>query len=425
MFVKNIKISNFKTFKDINIDLGLFNILVGSNASGKSNFINILKFVKDVSESGLYSAISQQGGIEYIRNVKIKSSKKLSIELNFGFDKKSEGLLFEKNEGNGFFGVETKEMKYILALEFYKKSNKYKSMNEYYEMSFDIIDIGQPKIKAINESNRLDSGKVIIKNIDGKISYELKDLKQEPAIKLLESFQPKMYLADEKSKIASRSILELQTTPFLLHLKIFLKNLSYYDIDPKLSKKGIPIAGKTDLEPTGENLAISLKSILADKKRGKKFSTIIKDILPFIYKIDVSTMDRHAMTKLTEVYAKDTPLPAYLISDGTINISALIVSLYFGHDPIIIEEPERNIHPYLISKIISMMKDVSERQKKQVIVTTHNPEIVKYAGKDYIIIAKRDNEGFTEVYRPSEKKEIEVFLEKEMGVDELYVQNLL
>jgi predicted ATPase len=38
----------------------------------------------------------------------------------------------------------------------------------------------------------------------------------------------------------------------------------------------------------------------------------------------------------------------------------------------IIEEPERNIHSYLNSKVVEMMKDVL--QKKQIIVTTHNPE---------------------------------------------------
>jgi len=51
-------------------------------------------------------------------------------------------------------------------------------------------------------------------------------------------------------------------------------------------------------------------------------------------------------------------LPAFLISDGTINIIALLVALYFEKKPLaIIEEPERNIHPYLISRVVDMMKD--------------------------------------------------------------------
>jgi predicted ATPase len=84
MYIKNIKLSNFRTFEEIDIELGMFNVLIGTNASGKSNFIHAIKFVKDIAESGLDSAISLQGGIEYARNVQISSLKDLVIEINFG-----------------------------------------------------------------------------------------------------------------------------------------------------------------------------------------------------------------------------------------------------------------------------------------------------------------------------------------------------
>ena len=114
------------------------------------------------------------------------------------------------------------------------------------------------------------------------------------------------------------------------------------------------------------------------------------------------------------------------MSDGTINITALIIALYFEEKPVIaIEEPERNIHPHLISKIVDMMKDVSERFEKQIMVTTHNPEMVKYAGIENILLVHRDDRGFSKISRPSEKDEVRIFLENEMGIEELYVQNLL
>ena len=70
-----------------------------------------------------------------------------------------------------------------------------------------------------------------------------------------------------------------------------------------------------------------------------------------------------------------------------------------------------------------MMKDAS--QHKQIIVTTHNPELIKHADLDDILLVSRNKEGFSEISRPSEKEEIKVFLENDMGLDELYVQNLL
>jgi predicted ATP-dependent endonuclease of OLD family len=69
------------------------------------------------------------------------------------------------------------------------------------------------------------------------------------------------------------------------------------------------------------------------------------------------------------------------------------------------------------------MKEAS--QKKQIIVTTHNPEIVKYADLESILLISRNKEGFSTISRPSEKEEIKTFLKNEIGLEELYVQNLL
>ena len=112
------------------------------------------------------------------------------------------------------------------------------------------------------------------------------------------------------------------------------------------------------------------------------------------------------------------------MSGGTINLTALLALLYFEDKPVvIIEEPERNIHPNLIAKLVSMMQDVAEHCNRQILITTHHPEVVKYAGMTNILLLRRDPDGYSVVTRPAEREELEVFLET-MGIDELYVQNL-
>jgi len=134
-------------------------------------------------------------------------------------------------------------------------------------------------------------------------------------------------------------------------------------------------------------------------------------------------LDKSLLLKFQEKYCKEY-LPAFLISDGTINITALIIALYFEAKPFVIfEEPERNIHPHLISRLVEMMKDASA--KKQIIITTHNPEILKYADLNDILLVSRDEEGFSNIIRPGEKEEVKIFLENEIGIEELYIQNLL
>lgn len=83
LFITRIKVSNFKSFKELDIELDKFNVVIGSNGSGKSNFVQIIQFLKDISEQGLDNAISLQGGEEHLRNVVVGSSEELAIQVNF------------------------------------------------------------------------------------------------------------------------------------------------------------------------------------------------------------------------------------------------------------------------------------------------------------------------------------------------------
>jgi predicted ATPase len=52
MAIKRIRVTNFKSFKDLEVALGKFNVLIGANASGKSNFIRIFEFLRDIVNMG-------------------------------------------------------------------------------------------------------------------------------------------------------------------------------------------------------------------------------------------------------------------------------------------------------------------------------------------------------------------------------------
>ena len=81
MAIKRIEVKNFKSFKDLRVDLGRFNVLIGANASGKSNFVSIFRFLRDIVIWGLDNAVSLQGGVEYIRNINISSNEDLYIKV--------------------------------------------------------------------------------------------------------------------------------------------------------------------------------------------------------------------------------------------------------------------------------------------------------------------------------------------------------
>ena len=412
MSIKRIIVNNFKSFKDLDIELGNFNILIGANASGKTNFIKIFEFLRDIVNSGLENAISMQSGVEYIKNLNIGEYEKLSLCMES--DKK--------------YSYHYRRKPYPLDIKIYRTI---------YEFSLELGDFGFKIVKdkliqecdfvklektkgGLKEKERIEKEKIILSCTDGKLKF---DLGKAGKIRLIFDFIFPQFVLEHG--LPPKTLL-LQTPYFFLSPFVdIIRGISLYDFDPKLPKKATPVTGKAELEEDGSNLSIVLKNIITDKEKKRKFLNLVHESLPFVSDLGVEKFtDKSLLLKFREIYTKNQDIPASIISDGTIKITALIIALYFEEKPItIIEEPERNIHPFLISKVMAMMKDAS--QNKQIIVTTHNPEMIKHANLEDILLVSRDKEGFSTISRPCDKEEVKIFLENDMGIEDLYVQNLL
>jgi len=417
MSIKRIEVKNFKSFKELKIDLGKFNVVIGANASGKSNFVHIFEFLRDITSSGLDNAISMQGGVEYLRNMNIGASEPLSIkvvsdkELGWGLETKA-----------GLIGMKTYKTAYEFTLRFNKRGSGFRIVKDELIQKCKFFRL-ERKGKKIVEKEILGEGEILISRSNGRINLDL-NIPSKLPLKKEDIFPP--FLREEELP-KHTLLLEYFFIPPLIPLKGIFSEISIYDFDPKLPKKATPITGKAELEEDGNNLSIILKNITENREKKRKLFNLVKDLLPFVEDVDVEKFaDKSLLFKLKESYFKTQYLPASLISDGTINMTALIVALYFEKKPfIIIEEPERNIHPSLISKVVEMMKDASKTQEKQIVVTTHNPEFVKYAGLENILLVSRNEEGFSTVSRPADKEEVRTFLKNNIGIEELYIQNLL
>jgi predicted ATPase len=414
MLIKRIQISNFKSFKDLDIKLGAFNVVVGANASGKSNFIQIFRFIRDIANLGLENAISLQGS-EYLSNIGVQFPQVLSLKLKIVPEPELEfGLRLDES-----VIAKIHEADYQFALKFEGKRSGFEIERDSLTYNVGYDHFAKSKKKILKEMDIIGTGSIVIRNDNSKPKIQLRRPKNIK-IKATDVFPPLM-----RGKMQPKTLL-LQT-PFFFFPPVerTLSEIAIYDFDPKLSKKAVPVAGKSELEEDGSNLSLVLKSIVENTDKKRKLSNLIKDLLPFVDDLATDKFaDRSLLFKLRESYFPHVYFPASFISDGTVNISALLIALYFEEKGLcIIEEPERNLHPHLISKVMDMMKDASKN--KQIIITTHNPEVVKHTDIENILLVSRDKEGFSTISRPSKKKEVRIFLKNQMGLDELYIQNLL
>jgi predicted ATPase len=85
MLVKLIKLKNWKNFLDVDVKLTDRTYLLGANASGKSNFLDVFRFMRDISRSqggGLQKAINDRGGIKKIRCLHARKDTEIKIEVH-------------------------------------------------------------------------------------------------------------------------------------------------------------------------------------------------------------------------------------------------------------------------------------------------------------------------------------------------------
>ncbi len=410
MAIKRIKVSNFKSFKDLELELGPFSVLVGANASGKSNFTQVFKFIRDIASQGLDNAISLQGS-EYVTNVSTGYPKSLQIavtfELNFAF------------RATKSLAVGVTEATYTFELQFEKNGTGFEIKHDEFNLSCDYLEWPARRKKPPEKSDVRASGHIVLSNVDGTIGVRVEkpsDL-EIGSVDIIPAFW-------EEVKLPSRTVLLETRYVIFPPIQSVLASIGLYDFDPKLAKEATPVAGKSELEENGRNLSLVLKNIIEDTDNKRKFSNLLRDLLPFVDDLKTDKFaDRSLMFKLSESYHKDEYFPASFISDGTVNISALLIAMYFEKKGlIIVEEPERNIHPGLISRLMEMMKDASKN--KQIIVTTHSPEVVKHTDIENLLLVRRDKEGFSTISKPGEKDEVKIFLQNELGLDEIFVQNL-
>lgn len=422
MKIKYIHIKNFKSFGEQIINLENLTILLGANASGKSNTVSIIRFVNNIILYGLDDAISLLGGINYAINATI--GKNESMYLKFILDLHDEEWIriVNQKEGKGLWLEEVVSEFEIIP---YKRGMGYKIGAERLEIKYTTCGITNEKEKKECEETTgrytivyEKNGNKVRSRILDETLYDEEELKYGMGAEFISD------IVNEEGKERKELILNKLDfmMPPMFNTNSFIK---IYDFDPRLMKVFSSITSKRRLEEDGSNIANVLQLILRSKSKKKKLLNLLCDSLPFIEQIDVqNNVDKSVSYRIKEKYNNKTFYSDFL-SDGTVNMLALIIALYFEGESgiIIIEEPERNLHPQLMSKIVEMAKEVSK--EKQIIITTHNPELVKYSDINDILFAKRTVEGFTKISKPRDNSMVQQFIDSDLGIDDLFVKGLL
>ncbi len=401
--IKRIKARNFKSFKDLDVTLGDFNVVIGANSSGKSNFVQIFNFLKHIATHSLDDAVSMQGGAEYLVNF-ARPNDSVKIEVTFG----AVGGPLRIHRLRPDIGFAS--CKYAFEIRLGGRGSG---------VICDKLSLDLVPMEGGDQATAETIGHLIIKkgeNGGRRIEMEINGEKS------------KEYSVDNNIR-GRRCPLILEDPAFadyfINNIARFFYRSCVYDFDLKAAKNASTIKGMAGLESNGSNLAVVLRNVLQSNENRKLLLNLLADFLPFVEAVDAEkSLGRSVIFAVKERYFKHIQLPPALISDGTASIVAIVLALYFeGNALNVFEAPERSIHPGMGLKLVETFKDASETS--QIIVTTHSPELLRHVEIENIFTVARNDKGESKIIKPEKLEEVKQFLDGGVGIDDLFVQKLL
>ncbi|NTW21369.1 MAG: AAA family ATPase [Aphanizomenon flos-aquae DEX188] len=320
------RIKNFKSLGDVDLNFRDLTILVGANASGKSNCLGALRFLSKLLKDQEFPSLN------YMDSILRVGEKQIFYELTIeddedNNDKIQYSLVLSISENNTLINRE-----YLLV-------NKIEVIN--------IID-GQGIVKDENGENSLPYN---FSEGDGLTLADVGKYGNKPITKKLASYIKdwKFYDVDPDS-VRRHSIM----SKFVIY-----KYLQHDERIPSLDTDG------SEVEDVLQYWARH------DKNKFDEVSQELYDCLKIKLQLDDVA---EPLIKVIEEDGKKIALSN--MSDGTLRLIAYFIMLYQSDIPTLIgiEEPERNFHPGILQDIADMIKRLSKRT--QVIFTTHSSQLL-------------------------------------------------
>lgn len=364
--LKSIKLTNFLSFgpETQELELGPLNLLIGPNASGKSNLLEAINILS-AAPRDIASPIRRGGGIQEMLWKKAPETPIATIEATVDYPS-----CFNADELYFRVAFTDSGFNFKLVDEFIRINRRVNTI--LYE-----FNKGEPFIFSNGKRRKLDSDDL---EVNQSILSQRQDPDGYPEMSFLGRYLKSLQVYREWGY--GRKAASLQTQKL--------------DLLPK------------PLMPDAANLALVLSQLRLDPTARKAVVASLKELNPDIEGFEIGLVSSTAIIMIQE---RDVMIPSFRLSDGTLRYLCLLAVLCHPDPPplVCLEEPEVGLHPDILPHLAELLKSASERC--QLIVTTHSDILVDAMTdqpESVIICEKHDQQTTMERLDP---KEIEDWLE--------------
>ena len=368
--ITRIEISGFKTFTDFAVDLAPFTVIAGANASGKSNLLDALRFLRELATKSHTSSIKARGGI-------LQAFTKYGADVTSDTIKIKADLLLPPAV-NGVESLKYNRFSYEVALKLYVGHE-----------DIDAFEIISEKLSTIPTKSDKWSDKYL--TLNQRREYLIPN-DGEPVI-LIHNFSTNNINEDGTYQFGNFSgslywtVLSETTQSDDKHLRATYEAINSIDLLSLNDSRHFSNYYNGSREPSnGSPILRQIQHIKRTSGEMRYLSHRVNQVIRDISNVDLYTDDFQRST-VTATDVLGGRYVADLLSEGTLRVialAALVMQTNSGQS-FLIEEPENGVDPRVLSKLLELLIEITSRTTNskrgidQVICTTHSPTLLQSA----------------------------------------------
>ncbi len=370
MIVRRLILKNWRNFQHSDFTLSERCFIVGSNASGKSNLLDVFRFLRDIVKQpgGLQHAVESRGGIKKIRCLAARNISNISIEIHLS-ESSSDEI----------------KWKYVLDIR-HSGGGVFKNQ----------ATINEEKVWSAEKNSW------VLQRAPGE-----KDEDQET----LKYTHLEQVTANKEYREISSFFNEFQ---YLNIVPILVRESDSYII----SKDKEDFYGRNFLE------RVSKMNERTKKSYFNKINEVLRIAVPQLEELKFIKDDLgvpHLEARYNHWRAKGSKQREDQFSDGTLRLIGFLWALLDGTETVLLEEPEINLHSEIIKQLPEFIAKLQKKKnrRRQVIITTHSYDLLDNPtiGSKEVLVLIPTKEG-TEIKIADQIKEVEALISAGFSIAE-------
>ena len=367
MRLTHITIKNWRNFKQADFDLQDRMLIIGPNASGKSNLLDALRFLGQIASAGggFQNAVDSRGGMARLRCLAARYFNKgrVTLRITIGDDECPSRWA--------------------------------------YEVTFTAEQRGKRRPIIYEEVVESDKRKVLTRPTDAD--------------------------RDDPERMTQTHLEQVNANREFRPIVDFLRSVRYLHLVPHLIRD--PERGGDRIEdPYGADFLLRIAET-PERTRVRRLQRINEALRIAVPQLDELALvqDKIGRWHLEARYKHWRPQPAVQnerdFSDGTLRLIGLLWSLFDvkkSGGPVLLEEPELSLHSSVVRQLPAILSRVRRAGGPQVLFTTHSNDVLADPGlgKDEVVILTPGEEG-TEAHTADAVPDIQVLLDSNLSLAEI------